>query len=264
MKKIVIAGVALVVLAGGGVLAYTKLHKPAVKTAEGSTKKKLINEPVNVIAVEERPYLQIIPQADGHNLVIAVQKVKKSATNAQYELEYQAGSLLQGAFGEIPLSSVPASTKVLLGSCSAGGACTYHEDVQGGTLVTKYEGPENYALKSRWKYIDNLKKGTSFSSQDAMFQIDSKDLAAQRFLVIFNTAGYPDGLKSKPASELYSLTSSGTLKGTAKLTIRAEQEDNLAIVGYDGKSWKEFETKVDGKQATATVDLMELYTVIAK
>ena len=103
---------------------------------------------------------------------------------------------------------------------------------------------------------------TAFSSQDAKFQIESDDLENNRLLIIFNTAGYPEGLEQAPVAELYSLTSSGKIAGEAELTIRAEEEGDLMIVGYDGEEWHEFETAVDGKMATATVELMELYTVI--
>ncbi|MBT7183811.1 MAG: hypothetical protein HN912_03075, partial [Candidatus Pacebacteria bacterium] len=178
------------------------------------------------------------------------------------ELEYQAGSLLQGAFGQLSIDSLPATKKILLGSCSAGGACTYHDDVQGGTLLTRFNSKESYALKSRWKYIINSKGEMAFSSQDAKFQIESKSLAKQSYLVIFNTAGYPEGLESEPVSDLYSLTSSSKLSGSGELTIRAEEEGELMIMGYDGSEWQEFKTTTEGKMATATVDLMELYVVV--
>jgi hypothetical protein len=260
----VVGGIALVLLVGGGAFGYTKMKSKPAGEEQGQSKKKRLNEQVNVIPVEERPYLQIIPQADGHNLVISLNEVKKAAESGEYELEYQAGSLLQGAFGQLEVGTLPSTTKVLLGSCSAGGACTFHEDVQGGTLLTRYDGAESYALKSRWKYIDNKAGETSHSSSDAMFQIESKGLEDERYIVIFNTAGYPKGLKSVPVSEIYSLTSSGSLKGKASLTIRSQQEGNLQIMGYDGKTWHEFDTTAEGKMAKAEVDLMELYTVVSK
>ncbi len=261
-KKLIIAVVALLVIGGGG-FAFTKSRSKPTPTAE-STKKKRIEEPTNIIAVAERPYLKILPHSNGHNLTLEIAEVKKEASSVEYELEYQAGSLLQGAFGQLSFDSLPATKEILLGSCSAGGACTYHEDVRGGTLLTRFNGSKSYALKSRWKYIINSTGETAFSSQDAKFQIDGQSLAKQSYLVIFNTAGYPDGLKSEPVSELYSLTTANKLIGEAKLTIRAEKEGELTIMGYDGQKWHEFDTTTDGKMASATVDLMELYTVIQK
>lgn len=254
--------ISLVVI-GGGVFAYTRFRsRPAVEN-EAVSQKKRIQEPVNQIPVAERPYITISPQADGHNITLAVETLKLAADEVEYELEYQAGSLLQGAFGQFELSTIPAREQILLGSCSAGGACSYHEDVKGGSLLTRFTGEEvTYALKSRWKYIINSDRETSFSSQDAKFQLESDDLARQSYLVIFNTAGYPEGLDAEPVSELYSLTSVSSLNGSGELSIRAEEEGQLLIMGYDGQDWVEFETSVDGKTATAEVELLELYTVI--
>lgn len=261
----VIAAVMLVVLilVGGGVFAFTRQSKPTGEQTQQTTQKKKVSEPVNQIAVSERPYVQIIPQADGRNLELQVNTTPKPAESAEYELEYQAGTLLQGAFGLIELESLPGSAKILLGSCSAGGACTYHTDVKGGTLVLKFSGPENYALKQDWRYFDNWgNKETQFASKDAKFQLDSKDLAKQRFIVVYNSPGYPEGVTGTVVSEPYSLTGSTALTGKAELTMRANEEGALKIMGYNGSTWKAFETTVDGKTATATVDLMELYLVV--
>lgn len=260
-KKALIALGIILVLAIGGFFVFRQFFGSS-NNDDAISQKKRVELPTNVIAVEERPYMRILPLGDGHNLDLEVVDAKITADTVEYELEYQAGSLLQGAFGELDLASLPATTRVLLGSCSAGGACSFHEDVQGGTLLTRFDGKEPYALKSRWKYIDNAAGETAHSSQDAKFQIDGANLARQRYLVIFNTAGYPEGLKGQVVSEIYSLTSSGNLSGEAELSIRAEEEGELTIMGYDGNEWVEFETTSDGKQASATVELMELYLVI--
>lgn len=263
LKKVIPLVLAAIILIGGGVFAFSKI-KGDDKQAEETPKKQRLQLPENTIPVEERPYLKISPHADGRNISLEILEVKKAANAVEYELEYQAGSLLQGAFGEFDLSSLPATEQILLGSCSAGGACTYHEDVQGGTLRTQYDGPEPYALKSRWKYIINSDREPAHSSQDAMFQIESPALANQSYLIIFNTAGFPEGLTGTPVSEFYSVTAANTLTGTADLTIRSQEEGELTIVGYDGSEWHEFETETDGKMASASVDLMELYLVIKK
>ncbi|MCC6710799.1 MAG: hypothetical protein IT416_00375 [Candidatus Pacebacteria bacterium] len=259
-KKLIIIGLALLVLVGGGFFFFKK-----DKTTEepATTQKKKLSLPTNIIPVEERPYVAIKPLADGRNLEIEVYSLNKEADTLEYELEYQAGTLLQGAFGELALTDLPATAKILLGSCSAGGACTYHEDVQGGSLLTRYVGGSDpYALKSDWKYIDNQAKKTAFSSKDAKFQIDGKTLATQRYLVIFNTPGYPEKLPGTIVSEVYSLETSSPLSGQAELTIRANEEGELKIAAWNGKEWKTYEGKTDGKMITATVDLAQLYVVI--
>ncbi len=265
-NKKLLAGIgALVILViAGGIFAYTQLtKKPA--TTEGAEKRK-IAEPLNVIPIAERPYLQIAPVADGRNIQIIVKELKKPANNMEYELEYQSGTLLQGIFGLLDLSTIPASVTELMGSCSAGGACTYHEDIKGGTLLTRYEGPENYALKSDWKYFNNVGRETEISSKDAKFQLNSSALSTIRYLVIFNTAGYPEGLEGQLVSEIYSFaTSANVLSGTGTLTMRAAEEGELKIMGWNGTEWVEFAGEIDPedpKMISAEVELMELYLVV--
>jgi hypothetical protein len=258
-KKMLMIGLALILLIGGGMF-FLKKDRP---TEEAITKKKKLSLPTNVIPVDERPYIAIKPLADGKNLDIEVYSLIKDATTVDYELEYQAGTLLQGAFGEIELGSLPEKERILLGSCSAGGACTFHEDVKGGSLLTRYVGgDEPYALKSDWKYIDNRSGDTAFSSKDAKFQIDGKSLARQRYLIVFNSPGYPEKAPGTVVSEIYSLATSSSLSGEAELTIRAAEEGELKIAAWDGEEWMTYEGEVDGKMITATVDLTELYVVI--
>jgi hypothetical protein len=265
-QQMIIGGVLLLlVLIGGGVFAWMKMQPQKGETLVNEPKKKKTADPVNVLAVPERPYIQISPIADGRNLELIIKSLNKPATSVEYELEYQAGSLLQGAFGEIELGTVPAQAKILLGSCSAGGACTYHEDVKGGTLLTRFDGAERYALKSDWRYFDNRAKATEFASKDAKFQLTSKELTNQRYLIVFNTPGYPAGMPGTAISDPYSLAGSNNLKGTGNLTIRANEEaPGATIVGWNGTAWQEFPTTADGKTLTAEVDLMELYVAVKK
>lgn len=258
----VLIGLVLVLLVGGGVFFYMRGESTdEAPTTEGKKKTK-ITEPVNVIELAERPYIVISPTADNRNVVIAVDSVKKEATEVDYELEYQSGSLLQGAFGLITLDSLPTSTKILLGSCSAGGACTYHEDVKGGSLTTRFSGSENYALKTDWKYIVLAKGEDAISSRDAKFQLEGADVAKANLAIISDSSGVPEGLEGEVVSTPYALQTSPTLSGTAELSIRANEEGELSIAGWDGAEWTIFDTTVDGKTATAEVELMELYVVV--
>ena len=258
-KKKIIGIVMLLILIGG---FFVWRNRGGEENAEIARKRKL-SLPTNVIGVADRPHVEIRPLADGINLDIYVGELKLAADEVEYELEYQAGTLLQGAFGTIDASELPTSTRVLLGSCSAGGACTYHEDVKGGSLLTRYiGGDEDYALKSDWKYIDNTDRDTAFSSKDAKFQIDGTTLAKQRYLVIFNSPGYPEGIPGEVVSDIYSLTTPSTLTGEAELIIRASEEGELKIATWDGSEWATYEGELDGKMITATVDLAELYVVV--
>lgn len=259
---IIISALAFTSLIGGGLYyAFSNNTKPV---EEEKTNKKRIVEPENIIPVAERPYMRIIPKADGHNIEIVVASVNKDATEAEYLLEYQSGTLVQGQEDTIALNTLPASKQVFLGTCSAGGKCSFHEDVPGGSIRTRFSGGEPYVVKSDWKFIDNKAKETAFSSKDAKFQITSDALKTERFLVIYNSPGFPKGLEGTPVSDPYSLEAPAALKGTADLTIRATTEGNLVIMGWDGSNWKEFKGTVDGKTVTAKVDLLQFYIAVTK
>lgn len=265
MKKSILIPIVLLVIAAIGTGAWFFTRQPEEVLPEPTPVKKRISEPVNQIPVSERPYLQIIPLADGHNIKLQVNNLKKPAGEMAYELEYQAGSLLQGVFGQLTLTNTPkTSDAILLGSCSAGGACTYHEDVKGGTLLARFSNQDDtYALKSDWKYIDGANSETKFSSKDAKFQLSSGNLTG-RYLIILNSPGYPEDAPGEIVSEPYSLASSANLSGTAELTIRAnEVGENLKIAGYDGSQWQLFESEVEDKMVSAQVELLPFYAVVS-
>lgn len=265
MKKPAFIALIVVVILSGlalfGAKQVMNLFKP---TQSEDGQKNKVAEEVNVIALDQRPYAQIAPVADGHNVTLIVKTLKKAAQTVEYELEYQSGTLLQGAFGLIELGSIPAQEQVLLGSCSAGGKCSFHEDVTGGKLLLRFEGEEKYVLRTEWRYIDNKDKSNQAASKDSKFQLESDSLENQRYIVVYNTPGYPDNLEGSVASDPYALAVSSTLKGKGTLTLRAHEDltDTARVMGYDGSAWHEFTGMIDGKAITAEVDLMELYVVV--
>jgi len=260
-RNVIIAGIVMVLV--GALIGFFVIRKNSVKepVAEQSSKKRIV-EPTNVIPQEERPYLAIIPEADGRRITIEVNSIRKPASEAEYTVEYQTGTLVQGFQGLLKLDSIPAAETNLMGSCSAGGACTYHTDIKGGELTTRFIGDENYSLKTEWKYFENKAKETEFSSGDGKFQIASKDLSKVRYIIIGQSSGVPEGYDGSIASEPYFLETSTDLKGQAEISIRASQEGTLAILGWTGSAWESFDTTQEGKMASATVELLPLYVVV--
>lgn len=259
-KFLIIGAIILLFVVGGAFAMKMKGNKPAED--QTTQKKKTVLEPKNILEFALRPYVKLSPTADGRNLEIAIIEVKKPATEVEYELEYQSGTLLQGFQEVIKLDTLPAKTTKLFGSKSAGGAVTYHEDIKGGSLQVRFIGQENYVLKQDWRYFDNSDKATEFSSKDAKFQITSLDFKTNRFLIVYNTPGVPAGLEKTAVSDPYSLTSATALKGEATVSIRANEEGELAIWGYDGTKWTNLGGQVDGKLVTVNkAPLMELYIV---
>ncbi len=265
-KKIILI-VGLIIAAGiVGLLITSSRSEETEPTAEEPEKRR-ITEPVNEIPVTERPYVSIQPLADGRHLILNVNHLNKPAQKVDYELEYQAGTMLQMIMGTIQIDNLPVSKQELLGTCSAGGACTYHEDVSGGTLLLRFtiDSGDTYAVKSDWRYFDNSTGSDEAASRDAKFQLTAPALANQRYIIVYNSPGCPEGLEQEPISENFSLSSAAGLTGQGELIIRTnEKSDSAVIMGYDGTDWTEFETNVDGREVSAEVELMDFYTVVNK
>jgi hypothetical protein len=257
-----ILGILVVVGAGVGIYSLTK-KQPADQTTDTTTKKKKKLENYNVIPVEERPYLTIRPSDGGRNIFLSVNEVKKTADSVEFELEYQAGELLQGAFGQLPLTTLPSQKDILLGSCSAGGKCTYHTDVQGGSIITRFAGANEYALKNDWRYIDNKTKDPTAASKDAKFQVESPELAKQKYLIVTNSPGYPGTLPGTPISDIYVLAAPAKITGQLTVTIRGTEDASTAkLAVYDGTSWKTVTGKAEEKSLSATADFADAYVLV--
>jgi len=262
----IVIGIVLVLIVGG-VSAFMMISgKDEVVTEEKTTKKRKISQPVNLIPVEERPYMQIIPASSAREISIVIEEVKKEAIEVDYALEYNSGSLLQGVEGQIKLATLPVTELLLLGSRSAGGATTYHEDVTGGTIETQFSGPAPYALKSEWKFFETTVKLTELKSRDEKFVLESKSLSTLGVTIIFNNAGFPKGLEGKLVSDPYTVSpAQGKTLAEATATITVESAGSgVKMMGWNGTQWQELESTVSGNQVSTTGPLMETYVAISK
>ncbi len=261
-KKLLIILPIIVLVIIGAIFLLNK-NKDTDKVAEPTTTKKKVQSPVNLIPVAERPYLRLEPSADGHYITIVIEEVKKGATELEYEMEYQTGSMLQGFGGLIRLGKLPISEKKLFGSQSAGGAITYHEDIKGGNLLAQFTGTENYAVKSAWRYFTNSDKATTFSSQDTKFSIANQSLSKYSYIVIYNSPGYPGEIKGELLSDPYTVTAENSLKllsSNFEVSIRANEAGQM--MGYDGSKWQKIDSTYENGVVKATAPLMDVYLLV--
>lgn len=263
-KKVLVIALLLIIAIVTGVVLFVKNKKTAAPVATTATKKK-VQSPVNVIAVADRPYISLEPSADGHYITTNVIEVKKTATQLDYEMEYQTGSMLQGFGGLIKLDKLPVSDKKLFGSQSAGGAITYHEDIKGGNLLAQFTGTESYAVKSAWRYFANSDQASEFSSQDTKFTVGNQELSKYSYIVIYNSPGYPAGLKGETISDPYVVRAEKSLKTISSnfaVSIRSSEEGQ--IMGYDGAKWQKMDSEYSDGAVKTSGPIMDLYILIKK
>lgn len=266
MKKIALLLVVLVVILGGGGLLVNTVMKKGKQTSPTPTPKPKLTLPANQIPVSERPFITLEPTA-AREVIMVVGDLHKKADSVDFELQYSAGEKEEAAIGSLELSksTAPYRKTILLGSKSGGGKITYHEQVTGGTLVLSFYD-QNYKLSNEWAYIDNKKPQTSFSSRDAKFQIETGKLfKGSAYVIVYNNPGLPLAVEKPILAGPYSITGTTVVpSGEVKLTIRINEEKPAVILGWNGKQWKSYPTKIDGKTATATVEYASTYVVVEK
>lgn len=266
-KRTLVVAVSLVTV-GLGALGVWLRVRPAKETQlQEQTARKL--EPVNAIPVRDRPFIEMVPRADGREVRITVTQLNESDA-VEYELEYQAGTLLQGAFGKIDFSSetAPVIRNILLGSCSAGGKCSYHEDVNGGTLLLRYINNETTALKAEWNFQLMRNEAGRFSSRDAKFSFDvgKHGLPAATFAIIAQTMGLPGPVDGEIVSGPYSITFPKAIAPRTKeiiTTLRIDsQATEIRLFGWSGDGWTEYEAQQSGKTLEAMVDRATTFVAV--
>lgn len=226
-----------------------------------------IEEPVNTVPIEERVYTTLGILKDGQkplgkelNLTVVD---AKGAETIEYSLEYQAGTSVQGGVGTIfsNKEKAPYEVSILLGSCSAGGACSYHEGIKGGTLLLRFRGSPVGNLKGEWSYYAPNNDG-KYSSRDGKFQLDASDLK-NGYTVISQTMGLPRATNGEILAGPYHMDSTAKIKMDTSLTMRLNDEtDKVKLLFWDGKSYKTIASKVDGKTLTATINSLGTYLAV--
>ncbi len=263
MRKSILIGGLLV-----GSLLFAGCGKSAPKgTATPTPRVRKVDVNVNQEPIANRPFVQLVPRDDGHAVILNLLAVKKVSSNFEYEIEYNSGSLVQGAFGEaaIDVAKLPLTREILLGSCSTGGKCTYNPDVTGGTLILRFLSPD-YTLKNEWSFAEAAKAGNSFTSRDAKFTLDTtKAKLKTGNVIVFQSPGYPKGLTGEVVAGPYTVGLNTTITASVTVSVRVASDVKAAtLMGWDGKAWKELGSKIANQQLTYTGTLLDAYVVVKK
>lgn len=260
MYKNTLIWLVLVSLVLGGCGLFRKKQ-----TEEPTPRKSLLDEPVNQIAISERPYISLVPTNNGQKVILAINNLNKPAEEAEFELEYAAGDLIRGAFGSIDLSSGTGEYEVLLGSCSTGGTCSYDSDVSGGDAIISLRGNDTYAVKIAWRYQETAQAESKFGSRDQKFQVTGDNLFANsNYVIVTETSGLPETIEAEILSGPFGIYPSNGIREVdeATITMRLNQEtDTAQMWGWDEDKWIELETNVEGKTATSLSAVYPVYLV---
>jgi len=257
MRKIwwlVISVVSVGLLAGGGHLVWRIFFlrpapPPSTVTSPSSLKK------VNELELAKRPFVALLPHPDpsqcsGVDLVI--ENLKNGETLAEYEMEYNAGPLIQGVFGRREFTKQGAIHQPLLfGSCSKS-KCKCDQDISGGNLTLNFMAKEDYALKSDFT-LQTVGEAEKLGSTDARLSVaPGTALPKGTEVIIMKTMGLPAELTGEVVAGPYGIfvPQGVTARGEMPLVLQGKEEGKLMF--WNGKTWQELKAEVsDGKISSA-------------
>lgn len=262
-RPLIIALIVLVILivVGGLFLARRSNNEPQVVRRPTPPP-----EPVNIIAIQERPYVSLQPLTSRNNLELIVHDLKLPADSLEVTLEYDRNEgVLDAVFKQLSLAKTPFIDTLFLGSKSAGGHTTYHDDVVGGTLLLKFTGDNRYALEVPWRYDDTQREYSEFSTADGQFQITFATPIRQSKMLAMQSPGLPQNLEGEVIAGPYLISTVGPLPGiTADITLRlTRQAEPVELYGWDGDEWQLIEDfSLEDRTLTATSPLYAVFVVI--
>jgi hypothetical protein len=266
MKKLVVI-VLIIILAAGGYFGYTKFLK---KEKPEEEKRKVITKQrpaVNIIDIEKRPYVTLVPREDGNEVGLSIIDLKGREKLVEYELEYQAGSLLQGAGGRIDLAEepLPVTKNLLFGSCSKG-KCKYDEDVSGGSLALYFENGEDYGVKGDFTIKQMSEAEGVFRSRDVKAELDVGEdgLGNSVFIIVASTIGLPEKVDGDVIEGPVGFFTAGIEKiDDATLTFKTSKDiDSPLILAWDGSEWIEYEAEKEDGGYLTTVDMLATFVLV--
>jgi hypothetical protein len=191
---------------------------------------------------QDRPYISLIPRADGHQLTLKIDNLPSSVTQVDYELIYDVHDkasnqdIEKGVSDTIKDISKSVSRDLLLGtaSCTAGCKYAYDEGVTGGTLtliLTTASGQATFttpfALESSADI--NREKGISLTSKNVT--INASTTTKSDFFVMVKDYGLTSGITATGA---YSVFSNGTGIGkVSSISPTTITKENTTVITGD-------------------------------
>lgn len=114
------------------------------KTSVNNTTQNTKTETELVLTDEQKPYISLTPQADGHRLNLKISNIPESIKEIEYDLIYTAKDenieIEKGVGGTAKIEGTSMDRELLLGteSCTSGCKYKYDEGITGGTLSLSF------------------------------------------------------------------------------------------------------------------------------
>lgn len=223
---------------------------------------------VNSLAVSQRPYVSLVPLQERNELEFIIHDLKLEADSVEVILEYSRNEgILDAILRQFDLTAgVPFSETMFLGTQSAGGSKTFHEDISGGKLLLTFSGPQEYTLEVPWWYSDTQTEYSRFVTTEGEFEIVFDEAYQTDNLLVMLSPGLPENVDGNVVAGPFLVRGVGPLPETeAEVTISLPGNvSGLTLLVYDGDTWTEYESEVSGGQLKAKTPVGQAYLVVER
>ncbi len=211
MKKItnILILIAILISSSFFLSACTKKTTTTITPTKTETTKQI------ELSAEEKPYISLIPRADGHELKFKVTGIPSKFSIAEYELIYNAEDenmeIEKGVSGTVKLTGSSFEKDLLLGtsSCTNGCKYKYDEGITGGVLslilTTDSKQYVTFETPFNLKNSTEINKTKSINLNQENFEVKATIASKNDFFVVI-----------KNFKPVYSIFSSGN--GNGKIT----------------------------------------------
>lgn len=181
------------------------------KTSVNNTTQNTKTETELVLTDEQKPYISLTPQADGHRLNLKISNIPESIKEIEYDLIYTAKDenieIEKGVGGTAKIEGTSMDRELLLGteSCTSGCKYKYDEGITGGTLSLSFITADGQSASYEAPFVlltsaDIKSKGLSLETEN--FSIKASVSSKSDYFVLI-----------KNFKPVYSVFSSGNGSG---------------------------------------------------
>ena len=203
---------------------------------------------INKLEYSRRPLFLLTQHSTGKLITLYLDQADE-VESATVDLEYLSGDLLKGARSTISSPGSEAfSQAFLLGSCSAGGKCSFDKELVSGStkirIALKNEKTQ-HILKGSFVFIDS----DEVTTVDGRFTYTPSSSLGNQLLI--DTLGLPAGLDSDPYLYPLAITSTSS-KISGDMVVRAKNITSVMV--YDGEEYQSVDFESEDDQVAFSLD----------
>lgn len=228
-----------------------------------------ITEVESTLPLAERPYITLLPGADGHRASLTIDKIKDAKT-IEYQIVYEAaaetGDLVErGIFADFIPVTGPSYTSgdKLFGSASSGKE-RLDKDVQGTQLIVRLKNDTTKVrYETEWRIYSGSKK---IDFGDGKFVVEG-NLSTKYSYILMQTVGIPKEINGEIIGGPYAVFTRSEEPVKATITIQTDVASPTArVFGWDSKSsdWKEItkNLKITDNKVSVETDTLTTFVVV--